>query len=395
VISSNRSIVIYCGVLLALGAFSVDVTLPVFDLMATDLKTPVAPFGMTVTIFVASLGVGQLVYGPLSDRVGRRPTLVLGFLFYIGGAITATQANSLDVLLIGRSVQGFGAAAALVVARVILRDLYDGPELARQMALTMAVFSFAPVLAPLIGFCVVNAGGSWRLLFVAMAGYAIVLLALLWSFPETLAKPQSDALHPKRIFSNLKRVLMHRDSRYFIAVNSIMLVSMLLVVSLMPIIYAKEFGMSRRLFAILFSLLGFGIVVAQVLNHRIIKTIGVQSATVASAWVALLAALSIVGFALMGLLNIYSCSVLVTIFTMGYVCVSSNAISIVLASHGEISGFTSSLQGALSQMFAGVAAWLISRVVLDRLVFWALALVGITSLVLLILHYHKKPFAIA
>ncbi|MBX2882406.1 MAG: MFS transporter [Granulosicoccus sp.] len=384
--TSHRGIVVYCGILLSISAFSIDITLPFFDLMAADFGSSLPSIRSTVTVYIVCLGLGQLLYGPLADRFGRKPALAIGLLFFLFGSVLAMFADSLNVVLAGRVLQGLGGAAAPVVARAILRDLFSGAALARNMAIAVGIFSIGPLVGPLLGAALVSVGGSWRFVFGGMAVYVIGLLLVLIRLPETLPGREPDALSPGILLANGKRVVREPQSRQFLMINAIMLTSMILIVSIMPIIYIREFGVSGTLFALLFAVHALGIILGQFLNHRLIARIGVVSAAIYAAWVTTTAGLLIVFFSLSGWMNPYLLSALVTLFAVGFLCVMSNTVSMILAPHGEIAGFTSSFLGATAQMFAGFAAWLLGWVIAANLLLWGLSLAGISAIVLLMLY---------
>lgn len=382
----HRGVVIYCGILLSLTAFSVDITLPFFDLMVADLDSSLASMQSTVTVYIACLGIGQLIFGPLADRIGRKPALAVGLILFVLGSVIAALAHSLDTVLVGRVLQGIGGAAAPVIARAILRDLFDGESLAQNMALAMGIFSIGPLIGPLLGVALVSLGGSWRFIFAGMALYAVSLLLVLSRLPETLAVKKPDALNPGQLFGDAKRVLMDPQSRHFLLINAIMLSSMIVILSMMPLIYIHRFGVSGTLFALLVSVHAVGIIVGQFINHRLIARIGIVSAALWAAWVTAIAGALIVSFSLLDWINPYGLSALVTLFAVGFLCVMSNSVSMILSRHGEIAGFTSSFLGATSQIFASVAAWLLGLFIVANLSLWGLTLTGISAVVLLMLY---------
>lgn len=376
---------VYCGILLSIVAVSVDITLPFFAAMAGDLDASIHSMRATVTLYFVFIGLGHLIFGPLADRLGRRPALAMGLALFFCGSLISGFAQNRDVMMLGRVFQGLGAAAGPVVARAILRDLFTGPELARKMAIAMSIFSLGPIVGPLIGVGLVTLGGSWRFIFYGMAFYVAVLLLLLVRIPESLSRRQPDALTLSRLRDNTLRVFRHPQSRHFIITNAIMVTSMLLIVSMSPILYEHEYGLTGAAFAYLFALHGLGIVVGQYINHWLIGVIGVLASTMAAAVVTLVAGTLIAVLAASDLLHAYGLTALVTFFAIGFLCVISNTSSLVMSPHGDIAGFTSSLQGASAQTFAGVTAWLLGTAIGVEMTLWGVSLAGISAVVLLLL----------
>lgn len=191
----KRGIVVYCGLLMSLSAFSIDITLPFFSRIADSLGMPLTSMPMTVTVLLLFLGLMQMVFGPVSDRYGRRPALITGLCIFLIGALVAGLSSNFTLLIIGRALQGIGASAAFVTSRSILRDLSSGADLARQMSLATAIFSVGPIVAPLLGALVILIGGEWRWVFAAMLIYAAVLLFIVLAYlPETNQRRNPRAL---------------------------------------------------------------------------------------------------------------------------------------------------------------------------------------------------------
>lgn len=379
--NTHRGVVIYCGILLSISAFSVDITLPFFDRMAATLGEPIDAMRATITLYIASIGIGQLFFGPLADRYGRKLPLAGGLLVFLLGALVAATAQSLEQLLAGRVLQGLGAAAAPVVARAIIRDLFDGAALARSMALASGIFSIGPIVGPLIGVLLVSVGGNWRFVFLGMAVYVSVLLLVLLRLPETLTERRPDALHPRRLLHNTRRVLAHRQSAWFMLANTIMLASMLLILSIMPIIYVERYGISGAAFALLFALHGTGIIAGQWLNHRLIAHVGIVRSALYAGIVTIIATALMLLVSLAGADSPLILTALVVLFAVGFLCVISNTISMILLPHGDIAGFTSSLQGAVAQVVGSALAALLSVFIGGALIPWAASLLGIALVV--------------
>ena len=344
----------------------------------------------TVTLYLVFMGVGQLIFGPLSDRIGRKSALFAGLLVFIVGALTAAVANSLSELLLGRVLQGLGGAAAPVIARAILRDLFAGQELARNMAIATGIFSIGPILGPLLGVSLVHLGGSWRIVFITMALYAIILLCFLWRLPETIPQRNIHALNPAQLWRNTRRIIDHRQSRYFMIINGIMLTSMVLIISGSPLIFSRDFGVTGALFAILFALHGFGIIVGQFFNHQSIERRGVVKTAFRAALTCLMATSLMVLLEGAGWLSAYALTFCILLFAAGFLSIMSNSMAMSLAPHGDIAGFASSLTGSTGQLFAGAIAGVLSLTLITSTLSWAIALFCISAVCALLLHQWSK-----
>jgi DHA1 family bicyclomycin/chloramphenicol resistance-like MFS transporter len=151
---SRPSLIAFCGLLLSVSAFSCDITLPAFWSMQGDLGAPIEWVQAVVPVFLIFQAIGQLAFGPVSDRYGRRPVILVGLVLYLAGAAIASLAQGIGVVHVGRAAQGFGSACGIAVGRAVLRDISHGPAL-QAMAMAM-IFAVGPISAPL------SATGSWR-----------------------------------------------------------------------------------------------------------------------------------------------------------------------------------------------------------------------------------------
>jgi DHA1 family bicyclomycin/chloramphenicol resistance-like MFS transporter len=166
------------GLLSAMGPFAIDMYLPAMPAIAEDLDASIAATQASLMVFLGAVALCQIVYGPVSDMVGRRAPLFFGSILFIIGSIGCALAPTIEVLIGFRFLQGIGACAGMIVPRAIVRDLHTGPDAARLMALIMLVFSVAPVLAPLTGSGLILIAG-WRAVFAAIAVAGLMALALV------------------------------------------------------------------------------------------------------------------------------------------------------------------------------------------------------------------------
>ncbi|MCY6383618.1 Bcr/CflA family efflux MFS transporter [Hoeflea prorocentri] len=355
----RRAIVVFCGLLMSVTAFSVDITLPAFPQMMNEFSTGFTQVQWSVTAFLFATGIGQLVWGSFSDRFGRRPTLFIGLTTLLAGQMLAIAAPTIDALLVARVIQGLGAAAAIVSCRAILRDLFSGQELARSMAFASAVFAIGPMLAPLFGALITEFSG-WRFIFVALGILATLLLILLAYFEETSPQKDRRALHATRIKSNVAAVFHHPQSRFFMIVSMFVMAFMLLILTGAAPVYETEFGITGVTFAVLFGIHGLGIVAGQILNRRLIVSIGVFAAIAVAGAVMVAMSGLLLFLSATGLLTVYVLPVILALANAAFLVFYSNATSLVLDPHHERAGFAVSLFGFFTQMGgAGIVSILV------------------------------------
>lgn len=382
---NDRQIVIYCGLLLTLSAFSIDIMLPAFIVIGSDLNASYDKVQLTIPVFIAAIGIGQFFVGSISDRFGRRITILWGLGIFVIGALVSALAPSIEVLLAGRVLQGLGNSVAPVVSRAILRDRFEGSELARNIAFATAVFAIGPIVAPLVG-----AGFMlffpWPVIFLLMVVFGSVLFAicLLW-LPETLLEKNVDATRPSCFWRNVKAILGNSLSRFYLFLSGVVISLMLLILTASPQVYDVHFGVSGTLFAVFFAAHGFGIIVGQIANRRIITKFGIYRSAVLGNLVLIFSCGLLVAGELAGVLNVYLFAGLFVLFATSYLIVYANASALTLQPHGTIAGFASSFFGFFSQVLGSAIVLITQSFVGGNLLLFASTLLVICLFTLICL----------
>ena len=378
--SANISIVIFCGFLMGLSGFSTDVMLPAFTTMVVELNTSLDRVQATVASFAFFFGLGQIFYGPASDKYGRRSIISVGMVVFIFGSLLATYGKSIETVLIGRGLQGFGAGAAPVLARAILRDTHNGTALARAMAISMAIFAFGPIFAPLIGVAIVDLFG-WRSTFASMGLLAFGLLAFnIFRFKETNGSPNPDALAPNVLWQGIKRFLSNRQSLYFLLCGCAAYCALFSYIANAPRIYAMAFEITGLEFSILFALTGLGIILGQVVNRALLPKLGVLNVLRIASLILFLAAVLIALLATVKQLNATWFTALMFCFNTSFLVIISNTATLCLDPHPNIAGLASATYGCVTNLTGAVFITLSVTWVGAATINWAIAMTALTLL---------------
>jgi DHA1 family bicyclomycin/chloramphenicol resistance-like MFS transporter len=271
---SRTRLIWILGPLTAFGPISTDMYLPSFPALMRDLNADVASVQATLSAFLVGIAGGQLVYGPLSDRLGRRGPLLFGLALYVVSSIACALSPNIESLWFSRFAQAIGACAVSVIARAIVRDQYSGAEGARFFSALMLFMGTAPIVGPLIGaFLVTNF--SWRAIFWLLAAYsAATLLAVLFGLSETLPKERRSRggiLHALESY-----VILLKDRRFLaptLAANCIF-AGLFSFIALGPFVMIDIYGFSPETFGILFSVLACSFLLASQLNARLVVRVG-------------------------------------------------------------------------------------------------------------------------
>ncbi len=367
----NRIIIIYCGLLLTLTAFSVDILLPAFSMIAQELNASYGQVQLVIPFFLGAVGVGQLIGGSLSDRFGRRMVIQLGLSIYILGVLVSIFASTIDTVLVGRVLQGLGTAAGPVVARAIIRDLYSGRELARNLSLATAVFAFGPIVAPLIGVVFLQFF-DWRILFVIMICFAASLLLFCILFlPETIHRKNKRATQLSTIYNNIKTILANPQSRFYLLLSGIIMSEVLLILINLPAIYQFNFGIAGTLFAIIFAIHGIGIIIGQMINRRVLEFVSIEKTTLGGSLILVLVSAVTLVISILGGMGPWVLAGLMVAHATSYLVVYVNSAALTLEPHGDIAGFTSSFYGFVSQIFSSAVGAILAIYINGNLVKWS------------------------
>lgn len=258
-------------------AFSIDNLLPAFDQIRADLSVPRASdLQLIVTAFMIGFAIMQLVFGTISDVIGRKPALMIGLSIYALGCALAAMTDSFAVLLIARGIQGMGAAAGRVLSVAIVRDRFKGQEMARVMSLSMMVFLIVPVVAPSIGSAILLVG-SWHFIFLAMFALAVVLA--VWfaiRMPETLHPEYRVSFSVTGIVRGMRLTLTNRKAFGYATGMGLMMGSLMAYVGSAQQIFDSEIYHLGVWFPLAFSSVAAVMSVASFLNSKLVRTVGMR-----------------------------------------------------------------------------------------------------------------------
>lgn len=343
--STLRTILVL-GALVALGPLTIDVYLPALPAITTDLGSTDAAVQFTLTGTLIGLAVGQLVIGPLSDSLGRRRPLIAGTVVHIAASLLCMIAPNVAVLGLMRALQGFGAAAAMVIAIAIVRDLFDGRAAATVMSRLVLVMGVAPIVAPSLGSLVLI-HGSWRGVFagLAVAGVALMLVAI-FLLKETL--PQERRRPPEFVPVLRTYGSLLRDRRFvvLVLVAGLGMSALFAYISGSSFVLQDGYGLGEQQFALVFGIGAVALISASQLNVLALQRFSPQRiVTVALVAMALSGASLIVttttGFG--GIVG-FMVPVLFVLASAGFVMPNSPALA--LSRHGEAAGTAAALLGA-------------------------------------------------
>ncbi|MFN4141437.1 multidrug effflux MFS transporter [Aestuariivirga sp.] len=346
--------IVLVALLNAMVAMSIDTMLPAIGAIAAELGAADANSRQyIITVFFAGLTLGTLVYGPWSDSLGRKPTIVVGLCFYALGALLCLAATSFPMMLAGRFIQGFGASAPRIVSIAMVRDGQGGAAMARVMSFVMMVFMLVPILAPSIGQLVLLVA-SWRMIFLGLLGMGVIAGLWLWfRQEETLPRERRSPLSPGALLAAAVEVLRHPVAMGYTLASGAIFGSFISYLGTSQQIFAEQYGQGAY-FALWFALFAGGIAIAMMVNARLVMRYGMRrlSALALRGFVGLAVAFLAASLLLDGHPPLWSLAayLFLTFFCSGLLFGNFNAIA--MEPMGRIAGMAAAISGALSSLVA-------------------------------------------
>jgi len=268
-LAKSRSFVITLGLLTAVAALTVDLSLPAIPAMVDALNTTLSRGQQIVGVFMFGMSLGQIPSGLASDRFGRLPTIYAGMGLFVFAACVAATADDMELLLVARFVQGFGAASAIVVSRAVVRDISSGKDAARLMSLMTMIFTAAPVIAPSIGALLVS-NWNWRAPFIVIAicGFAL-LFGVRSNLVETHVPDASE--HPLRqLVSSFREYFSHRQSIFGLLLLILPPAGFMSVIAVSAALTVEIYGFSITEYGIIFACAGLSILAGSAVNRWLV-----------------------------------------------------------------------------------------------------------------------------
>ncbi|MEO8558118.1 MAG: multidrug effflux MFS transporter [Rhodospirillales bacterium] len=356
---------IILGLLTAIGPFAVDMYLPVLPAIGADLHADTDSVLITLTSFFITFTIGQLVYGPISDVIGRKKPLYVGIVIFAAASIGCALATSIETLIVFRAIQGIGAAAGMIIARAIVRDLHSGLDEVRLLSLLMLVVSISPLLAPLVG-SVISDLSSWRGVFWLVTGAAAIRLVLAVFFVGETRPAEARAESSFRgTVSAAWMLLRDREFMSMTLVGAFAISAFFVFLSNSSFVFTRQYGLTPMQYSLLFSLNAASFFICSQFNGRLGARFGLRRIVRPTAWgfaLAMIAAFVVTAS------GVHSLIVLMAILFVGFGFlgfVMPVTSVLALTRHGAVAGTASSLMGTI-QLAIGSAIIALSGAFVDN-----------------------------
>ncbi|WP_313626346.1 Bcr/CflA family multidrug efflux MFS transporter [Kosakonia sp.] len=356
---SSLSIVFILGLLAMLMPLSIDMYLPALPVIAEQFGVPAGSAQMTLSTYILGFAVGQLLYGPMADSIGRKPVILGGTLVFAAAAVACALAQSIEQLITMRFFHGLAAAAASVVINALMRDIYPREEFSRMMSFVMLVTTIAPLLAPMIGGAVL-VWFNWHAIFWILAIAALLVSAMIVFFiRETLPVEKRQKFHFRTTLGNFASLFRHRRVLSYMLASGFSFAGMFSFLSAGPFVYIEINHISPQDFGYYFALNIVFLFVTTMINGRIVRRVGALNMFRSGLWVQFAMALWMVVTALLDV-GFWSLVLGVAAFVGCVALVASNAMAVILDEFPHMAGTASSLAGTFRFGIGAIVGALLS-----------------------------------
>jgi MFS transporter, DHA1 family, multidrug resistance protein len=347
------------GAQTAMGPLAIDTYLPALPTITREFDTSAAAVQLSLSVYFIGIALGQAVYGPLSDRHGRRPPLFVGLALFIAGSLGCALARNIETLVAFRFLQALGGCAPLVIPRAIVRDLFDERDSVRMLSVLMLVMGLAPILAPLIGGQMLEYLG-WRSIFWAYVLYGGAVLAVVAvGLHETLPEERRTKQPLGAVMTTYRRLIT--DWRYmgYVLAGGLIFSGLLAYISGSPFIFIELFHISPQRFGFYFGINAIGIIGASQMNRFLVQRYEPRRILRAALWIAVAASIGLLAGGFTHYAGLVGLIVPLWFFIAMHGIVSPNTTALAMQPYGAVAGSASALLGTVQFLLGALSGALI------------------------------------
>jgi len=264
-------LILILGALATISPFSIDMYLPGFPAIATDLRTTIDQVQYSLTAYLVGISIGQILYGPLLDRFGRKSPLYAGLAIYVLASIGCAFTDSISSLIVMRFLQALGGCAGIVAAQALVRDLFPVNKTAQAFSLITLVISVSPMIAPTVGGYMTSAFG-WQYVFLVLGGITLLIMAAVYFFlPEGKGANPSMSLKPKAVLHNFYFVIKESQFRVYAIAGGLATAAPFAYIAGSADVFMNIYKVSEQQYGWIFAFLAFAMIGSTQLNHFLLK----------------------------------------------------------------------------------------------------------------------------
>ena len=383
-------LILILGSLTALGPFSIDMYLPGFSGIAKDLHTTVAKVSMSLSSYFIGISAGQLLYGPLLDRFGRKKPLFVGLMVYILASLGCIYVNNIDTFIFLRFIQAIGSCAATVASVAMVRDLFPVKDIPKVFSLLMLVLGLSPMLAPTIGGYVTEDFG-WHIVFLILMCMGIaILIASQVGLPNSYKPDTSISLKPKPIISNFMKVLKEPQFYTYAFTGSIAFSGLFTYVAASPIVFMDIYHVDAKTYGWIFAFMSVSFIGSSQLNSLLLKKFSSEQMILAALISQSVISIIFLVLSVNNLLGLYETIAMLFLF-LGCLGISNpNTAGLTMAPFAKNAGSASALMGAIQLGLGALASFAVGVFVKDSVAPMVLIMTVTTLIALVVLKIGKR-----
>jgi DHA1 family bicyclomycin/chloramphenicol resistance-like MFS transporter len=352
----HTEIIVWLGTLTAFAPMSIDMYLPALPTIGQAFSATQGHVQLSLASFFLGMAIGQAFYGPLTDRFGRKRPLFAGLLLFVIASAGCALATSIDMLIVLRFLQALGACAGPVIARAVVRDLFEPREAVRVFSLMVLVLGVSPVLAPLLGGQIL-ALFEWRIIFWATTLFgAIGLAASAWRLPETHRSEHARPLALKSVLGAYYSLITDRRFTGYSLTGATGLGGMFAYISASPFVFIDLFQVPATHYGLFFGINALGFIIAAQLNVRLVRRFDTDKVIASVLFIQMVDGLMLLAGTATEWIGLYGTAAFIFIYVSSIGCLFPNTTAMAMAKHGDKAGSASALIGVLQFALAAVAA---------------------------------------
>ena len=350
------------GAVVATGPLTIDMYLPALPAIADNLDASMGQVQATLASYFVGLSLGQIVYGPLSDRFGRKGPLLWGLILYTAASVVCALANDVVALIGLRFVQAMGGAAGMVITRAIVRDRCQTQDAARAFSSLMLVMGVAPILAPVIGGLILGVA-NWRWIFGLLALYgAVVSVCVAVGMQESISEKRLNALQPRVILSTFAQLFKERDFLGFTLSNGLAWCGLFAYIVGSPFVLIQGFGFSEQQYAYVFGMNAAGLILFSQFNVWLLTRFRLSAILACAMWVPLFASALMLLWSIVGTIPHWMVLLGLFVYIASLGLISPNGAALAMQNQMKVAASASALMGALQFGLASVVGYVMSLI---------------------------------
>ena len=347
----------------AIGPLTTDMYLPSLPDIARGLDASTAQVQLTISSYLVGVAVGQIFYGPISDRHGRKPVLLAALALYGAASLVCALSTSIEMLIAGRFAQAFGGSGGIVLARAIVRDLYSGARAGRELSLIGSVMALAPVMAPVVGG-VLQTGFGWRSIFVTLVAAGLAGVGVVWMrLPETLGERAAEPVSPSTMLKSYRVVARNPAFLAYLGLASASYAGLFAWISGASFVLQNLYGLTPFDFGVAFALGSVGYMTGTALAARLVVRVGLDLTIGLGCCALTVGGFGMVAALVLGLTSAVSLVLPIAVYLAGLGMVLPQSFAGAMTPFPERAGAASSLLGFIQQSAAAlcgaVVGWLL------------------------------------